>query len=167
MQFDNKLDAESGQNVDTLLRAVFPTEFEANLVQILRNERALTAEHGLWHQGALIGYVGYSPIEIEGSISSRTLLGVGPMAIDATLQNQGHGKKLLIESLETVAADGLVLLGHVGFYRHFGFEAAANHGLRFGEDGSREEAFMARELTAGAFNGLAGRVLYHKAFYGG
>ncbi|WP_417451746.1 GNAT family N-acetyltransferase [Kordiimonas sp.] len=165
MRFDPHLDAESGPNIDHLLRANFPTEFEANLVDILRKSRRMCAEHGLWDKGALVGYVGYSPVRIEGMDTKRQIWGLGPMVIDAGHQRQGHGKHFLEESLDYIEVDAVVLLGHVEFYSRQGFRPAIEFGLRYGEDDTRESAFFAMECWKGALEGHSGRVLYEDVFY--
>jgi putative acetyltransferase len=171
MRFDAFLTRDDTKNADSLLRAVFPTEFEAELVGTLRATGALACEHTLWHQGALIGYIGYStitlkPREDSAPVSEQPIfLGVGPVAIAADFQGKGCGKDMLDKSFAAVKADALVLLGHVGFYKHFGFTAAANFDLQFGEDSTREAAFLAKEITANALKPYAGIARYHDAFY--
>ena len=165
MRFDPTLDAESGPNIDHLLRANFPTEFEANLVHILRDSKRMCAEHGLWDKGALVGYIGYSRVRIEGKESERQIWGLGPMAIDAEYQRQGHGGRFLAESLDYIEVDAVVLLGHREFYAKHGFRPAADFGLRFGGDNTSEGAFLAMECWQGALDGHQGRVLYEDAFY--
>ncbi|WP_262690496.1 GNAT family N-acetyltransferase [Kordiimonas aestuarii] len=165
MRFDPNLDAESGPNIDHLLRANFPTEFEANLVEILRSSKRICAEHGLWDKGALAGYIAYSPVRVDGVDSKRQIWGLGPMAIDADHQRQGHGKRFLGESLDYIEVDAVVLLGHGEFYTKHGFRPAADFGLHFGDDRTRENAFFALECWKGALEGHRGRVIYEDVFY--
>ncbi|SDE34337.1 GNAT family N-acetyltransferase [Kordiimonas lacus] len=165
MRFETELTAEDGPNIDHLLRTVYPTEFEAHLVESLRTRRIMAAEHGLWDQGALVGYIAYSPVTIEGMETKRQILGVGPMAIHTDYQGTGLGRKLLEESLKEVDADALVLLGHTAFYEKVGFKPAATYGLTFSDDAEQNAAFMALECWQGALEGLKGRVEYDRRFY--
>ena len=57
----------------------------------------------------------------------------------------------------------VVVLGHPGYYPRFGFRQAHSVGLKC-EYGSRSEAFMVLELTAGALDACNGLVRYHPAF---
>ena len=167
MRFDPNLDADSGPNVDHLLRSNFPTEFEARLVESLRGAKRMCAEHGLWESGALIGYIGYTKVEIEGMESKRQIWGLGPMAVDQGHQEKGHGGRFVSESLAYIEVDAVVVLGHVKFYSKFGFRPAADFGLRFGDDSTFESSFMALECWKGALDGHSGRVVYDDAFYKG
>ncbi|NVJ98436.1 MAG: N-acetyltransferase [Alphaproteobacteria bacterium] len=166
MRFDTHLTAEDSPNIEHLLLGVFPTEFEAHLVESLRRRQAIAAEHGLWDQGALVGYNAYSPVSIEGKSTKRQILGVGPMAIHVDYQGAGHGLRFLEESLKDVEADALVLLGHTAFYEKVGFRPAADFGLTFSDNAEMNAAFMALECWKGALDGLSGRVIYDKMFYG-
>jgi|GEM_PF-1598813 len=165
MRFETNLTAEDGPNIDHLLRTVYPTEFEAHLVESLRMRRVMAAEHGLWDHGALVGYLAYSPVTIKGADTKRQILGVGPMAIHNDYQGSGLGRKLLEESLKEVEADALVLLGHTAFYEKAGFKPASNYGLTFSDDPEQNAAFMALECWQGALEGLSGRVEYDRKFY--
>lgn len=165
MRFDTNLSGEDGPNIDHLLRTVYPTEFEAQLVESMRTRRVIAAEHGLWDQRALVGYIAYSPVSIKGMETKRQILGVGPMAIHSDYQGEGLGRKLLEESLKEIDADALVLLGHTAFYEKVGFKSAATYGLTFSDDPEQNAAFMALECWQGALEGLSGRVEYDKKFY--
>jgi putative acetyltransferase len=165
MRFDPSLSAEDGPNIEHLLRTVYPTEAETHLVESLRNRRAMVAEHGLWDHGALVGYLAYTPVTIEGKDSKAQLLGVGPMAVHADYQGEGVGLKFLNESLAEIEADALVVLGHIAFYAKAGFEPAERYGLSFSDDDEQNAHFMAMECWSGALKGLDGRVKYDKKFY--
>ena len=165
MRFDPNLDAESAPNIDHLLRANFPSEFEANLVSGLREARKMCAEHGMWDHGSLVAYIGYSRVHIEGIESERQIWALGPMAIDSAHQHQGMGSKFLAESLDYIEVDAVVLVGHEEFYAKHGFRPASEFGLKYGHDSTRESAFFALECWKGALDGHAGHVLYEDAFY--
>ncbi|MFC4349839.1 GNAT family N-acetyltransferase [Kordiimonas lipolytica] len=165
MRFDTSLSAEDGPNIDHLLRTTYPTDFEARLVESLRTRRVMAAEHGLWDQGALVGYVAYSPVSIKDVDTKRQILGLGPLAIHNDYQGEGLGRRLLEESLKEVEADAIVLLGHTDFYERVGFRPAADFGLTFSDDREQNAAFMAMECWQGALEGLSGRVVYDTKFY--
>ncbi|WP_417461094.1 GNAT family N-acetyltransferase [Kordiimonas sp.] len=165
MRFDPEISVDNGPNIDSLLRANFPTEFEANLVRKLRTAERMCAEHGLWDKGALVGYIGYSRVHIEGMDSKREIWGLGPMAVDTEHQRQGIGGKFLQESLAAIEADALVLLGHTSFYNKVGFQPAADFGLTYSDNDAQNAHFMALECWKGALEGHAGRVVYERVFY--
>lgn len=165
MRFDTALTAEDGPNIDHLLRIVYPSEFEAHLVESLRRRQVIAAEHGLWDQGALVGYIAYSPVSVVGMETKRQILGLGPMAIHNDHQGAGHGRRFLEESLKEIEADALVLLGHTTFYEKVGFRPAADFGLTFSDDADQNAAFMALECWKGALEGHTGRIRYDQSFY--
>lgn len=165
MRFDPNLTPDDASNVDSLLRAAFPTEAEAQLVAALRPSGKMVAEHGLWDQGALVGYIGYSRVLIEGKESKQQILGLGPMAIHSDYQRAGHGRRFLSESLKDIEADALVVLGHVDFYSRVGFQPAADFGLTFSDAPQQNAHFMALECWQGALSGHSGRVQYDRKFY--
>ncbi|NVJ69857.1 MAG: N-acetyltransferase [Alphaproteobacteria bacterium] len=165
MRFDTNLSAEDAPNIEHLLLGVYPTEFEAHLVESLRRRRLMAAEHGLWDQGALVGYVAYTPVHIKDQSTERQLLGVGPLAIHHDFQGSGNGRKFLEESLKEIDADALFILGHPAFYEKVGFQPASNFGLRFSDDENQNATFMAMECWHGALSGLNGIVEYDHKFY--
>jgi len=167
MRFDPTLTPDTFDAVDALLDNTFPGDFESKLAKKLRAGGAMTAEHGLWDGASLIGYVAYSPVSVDGCTTSKTLLGLGPMAIASSQQGNGIGLDLLKQSVAATNADGVILLGHVGFYKHAGFGPAANFGLHFSDNPEMEAAFMALEVSKGAFHGVSGRIVYHSSFYEG
>ncbi|TNE60728.1 MAG: N-acetyltransferase [Alphaproteobacteria bacterium] len=165
MLFKEHLSEDDRPNVEALLTHSFPTEFEADLVRRLGRAHKLTAEHTLWQHGALVGYLAYSRVIVEGADTERTFWGLGPMAIDSEYQGQGLALKLLKESFEETHADALFVLGHPGLYDKVGFRPAADFGLSFSDNPATEAAFMAMECWQGALSGLKGRVVYDRAFY--
>ena len=165
MRFDSNITTPAFGAIEALLADAFPGDFENKLVEKLRAGGAMTVEHGLWDGDTLVGYVAYSPVSVEGQTTDKTLLGLGPMAISSKLQGKGIGLDLLKQSLVATKSDGVILLGHVNFYKHAGFGPAATHGLHFSNNSEIEAAFMALEITPAAFEKLSGRVVYHSSFY--
>lgn len=76
------------------------------------------------HDDRLIAAIRMTPI-IIGDTSGALLL--GPLAVDPDFANQGHGRRLIRESLEAGRADGLslvVLVGNMSYYGRLGFVPA-------------------------------------------
>ena len=134
-----------------------------NEVAIIRNLRAafalpvsLVAEAN----GQVRGYVAASSVKIAGR--SSKWFGLGPMAVDPTVQGQGVGGALVNECLDRLrsrGASGCVVLGNPTYYCRFGFRA--HTGLSY--KAAPAEYFMAVSFNASI---PSGEVTYHAAFDG-
>jgi putative acetyltransferase len=93
-------------------------------------------------------------------------VGLAPMAVVPEHQRQGIGSDLVRAGLNACRAEGhtiVVVLGHPAFYGRFGFITASSKGITC-EYQVPAEAFMVRELTAGALGGIRGVVRYRPEF---
>jgi putative acetyltransferase len=88
------------------------------------------------------------------------------MAVAPPKQRQGIGGLLVREGLARCAAagcDGVVVVGHPGYYPRFGFAPAHLAGLRCEYD-VPGEAFMLLVLPGRSLDGVFGVVRFHPAF---
>ena len=104
--------------------------------------------------GIIGGAIRYWPVQVGGA---RVLL-LGPVAVHPTRQGEGLGGVLIRQSLDKAQALGwerALLVGDEPYYKRFGF-------LRI--DGvvmpppTNPERVLARELVAGAWDGVRGEV---------
>ena len=174
MQLDDELEAmpeEIIEAVDQLLLAAFDGDAEAKLVKDLRAKDLLIAEHILpvsEEDDDTLAYIAYTEVSAESGGDDIEILGLGPMAVAPNAQGNGVGLDFLQFSIEAMAEEGvdaIVLLGHTGFYSKAGFKPAADFGLKFSDDPSYNEAFMAIELTPGALGKCSGKIIYASDFY--
>ena len=131
---------------------------EARIVRTLRAADALSVSLVAEVGGQVLGYVAASPVSVAGQPSSWH--GLGPVAVDPTIQRAGTGSALVAECLarlRDLGAAGCVVLGEPAFYGRFGFEPGT--GLTFAE--ALEEYFMALSFGASL---PRGEVTYHAAF---
>jgi putative acetyltransferase len=141
--------------IDAVHRAAFDrpelagtTAPEARLVSELRNDGDVVPELSLVAEvdGHITGHVVCS----QATIGGRPSLGLGPIGVRPDRQRTGVGSALMhavIAAADALDAPTIVLLGDPRFYRRFGFEPAADHGIIPPEDWGREH-FMVRRLTA-------------------
>jgi len=92
----------------------------------------------------VIGHV----IATWGRVGSQPLLGLGPLAVAPEYQHRGVGS-ILMQEVHDRAQDGglagIVLLGHIGYYRRFGYEPAMARGI-VPSDASWGDHFMVKVL---------------------
>ena len=110
--------------------------------------------------------------EVVGHVvCSRATLGegpcvaLGPIAVHPQHQGQGIGSALVAAVLVTADSAGepaVVLLGDPGWYAHFGFETAAEHGI--GSPGPWADRFFQVRPLQAWHPGLAGAFRYPPAF---
>ena len=155
--------------VHKVLAQAFPSEAEAELVDVLRGltepQISLLAEH---RAGGVIGHILFTPVEIRSSSTTSKAVGLGPMAVLPQFQRQGVGSALVEAGLSACRAAAelvVVVLGHPSYYPRFAFRPAWDFGLYYEAPGPNP-AFMVCELERGALQGRTGQVLYHAAFNG-
>lgn len=141
----------------------FGQRLEADLVDRLRRScpglLSLVAEDGR----ELVGHILFTPV----AVNDLTGMGLGPMAVTPTRQNQGVGSALVTHGLDLLRDRGcpfVVVVGHPDYYPRFGFERAAGLGLQCQWDSVPDEAFMAIALSPPAMAGVRGVVRYHDEF---
>ncbi len=133
---------------------------EADLVDALRAAPCSHLSLVAVKDGLIVGHIFFSPVSIESIDTSFSALGLAPMAVLPECQKQGIGSELVRAGLRECAKRGhpvVVVLGHPGFYRRFGFSTAKDKGITC-EYPVPDEVFMVAELTPGTLKGRSGVV---------
>ncbi len=151
--------------IRALIRAAFAKARHAagneqDIVEALRSAGQLSVSLVAEVDGQIVGHVAVSPVGIEDG--SKGWFGLGPIAVEPSLQGRGIGSALMgssIERLRALGASGCVLLGDPNYYRRFGFSPAGPLVL----PGVPAEYFMALALNADA-EPARGTVHYPGAF---
>ncbi|WP_318515976.1 GNAT family N-acetyltransferase [Photobacterium leiognathi] len=151
--------------IDTLLKAVFPSEAEANLVMTLRENGCRTLSLVACNdEGEVVGNAFFSPVTIDGE--DHNWQGLAPLAVREDYQGQGIGLAL-IEEAKSVLGDfgypAIVVLGEPAYYSKAGFEKALDHQLTCPWPNT-EEAFMVCDVFSGAVAQHQGMVKYSPEF---
>jgi putative acetyltransferase len=149
--------------------AAFGRAGEADLVDQLRENAAVSLSLVAEVDSKLVGHILFSPVTVETESGVYTALGLGPLAVLPDHQNQGIGSALCRNGLEhcRTLGQGLVfVVGHPGYYPRFGFRPAVPLGFdcAYVEAGQANHHFMVAELHAAALDGLAGYVRYRPEF---
>jgi putative acetyltransferase len=115
---------------------------EAFLVTLLTPVISLVADE----DGEVVGHVLLSEVSLEG----RPVLQLGPLSVRPDRQRQGIGTALTEAALaeaERQSEPLVLLMGHPGFYRRFGFEQARKLGIEAPVEVD-DEAWMVKCLGA-------------------
>ncbi|HSW43462.1 MAG TPA: N-acetyltransferase [Patescibacteria group bacterium] len=141
--------------IRAVLRAAFPTEDEADLVDRLRATGELDPERSLLAvvEGKVVGHCLLTATTLEHPDGTRIrgrVLALGPMAVLPAWQRRHVGTQLMHAALERSERDGaaaVVLVGSPTYYARFGFGPARRMGL-LPPGHWRDEVWMARPLPA-------------------
>ncbi len=131
---------------------------EAEIVQLMRDDSALTISLVAETDGKVVGHIAFSKVTINDEFNDW--YGLAPVSIEPKYQNKGIGSKLIkegIKLLQNINAKGCVLLGEPGYYQRFGFEANQQLVL----PGVPAEYFQALSFCDSI---PSGTVKYHQAF---
>lgn len=131
---------------------------EPQIVEALRNARALTISLVAECNDEVIGHVAVSPVHI--SDGSQGWFGFGPVSVLPEYQRQGVGTSLMrsaLDALKREGAKGCVLVGDPNYYGRFGFRPVPDLTL----PDVPPEYFQALKFGP-AFP--AGSVTFHEAF---
>ncbi len=145
--------------------AAFPTAFEADLVDRLRQRAHPAVSHVAVVDDVIAGHIFFSPVRISKRDDLK-VMGLAPMAVRPAYQRQGMGAALVHSGLagcQLLGYGAVVVLGHPGYYPRFGFTPAGQAGLHCVYD-VPVEAFMMLELHPGYLQNVQGTVTYHPAF---
>ncbi len=165
---------EDAPEVARLLKAAFAQDphsdgRESELVEALRRSDdylprlALTAENEAGVAGFLMMTRGFVPGE---GAEALPILILAPLAVTPEAQGRGIGSALVAEALLRARAAGeagVALLGDPGYYGRFGFEPAADFGLRFPFD-APERYCLALALSPAFGRCARGVVKFSDAF---
>lgn len=146
--------------------AAFGRDGEADLVDALRAAGALSVSLVAEVEGVIVGHVAFSPVRIERAPEASSFVGLAPVAVLSEYQRRGIGAELIRRGLAECAAlgfDGAVVLGDPDYYGRFGFQPAAELGMKCEYD-VPPEAFMSLPLSESGFSGCSGLVRYDAAF---
>ena len=133
---------------------------EADIVEALRADAALTVSLVAEAEGEIVGHVAFSPVAI--TTAEGDWYGLGPISVAPAHQGAGVGLALMQEGLRALGAlkaSGCVVLGDPSYYRRFGFES--DPALRYGPEAS---PYLQRLVMRGA--APSGAVRYHPSFDG-
>jgi len=146
-------EAKDIEQIQSILRAAFPTDLESKLVDLLRaNGKAiisLVAVNG----DEILGHILFSPVTTSPPSDAKGV-GLAPVAVRPDVQSQGIGSNLIREGLslcKDLSFDYCVVLGSPEYYQRFGFEKASLFGIRneYGVDDEFMIIYFSERSVAG------------------
>lgn len=160
--------------VETLTREAFwdiyqPGCDEHLLAHKLRKETAFIPELDFVGEldGRLVGNIMYSKAIITDETGTDyEVITFGPLSVLPLHQRSGIGSALIKHTMklaEELGYKAVVIYGNPAYYHRFGFANAAKFHISTG-DGENFEAFMVKELVAGALHKITGRYQECPAF---
>lgn len=153
--------------VASLLREVFCQPDEAELVNALHCQKAVTLSFVALFGEQVVGYVLFSDVMIANNPRSLKAIGLAPLAVLPAYQKQGIGSRLVHDGLIACRDTGYAIvsvLGYSDYYIRFGFRPARYEGLFCTYVDQDNDAFMVLELHLGALVTTSGRITFHSAF---
>lgn len=118
--------------VDSLLRACFPRDAEARLVQQLAIDGDLVLVLVAEEDGAIAGMIAASRMQVTADTREVAAVAIAPLAVARAARGQGVGEALVAAAIGHLRSAGVELafvLGDPGYYGRFGFEAATARGF--------------------------------------
>jgi len=131
---------------------------EAELVEALRAQAALSVSLVAERDGMVVGQVAFSPARASDGTAGWYAL--GPLAVLPAHQRGGIGSALVRAGLDGIAelgAGGCILVGDPSYYARFGFELSPENT----PPGQPSEFFMVKLLRGQL---PVGPILFHAAF---
>ena len=139
---------------------------EGELVDKLRQRKAIALSMVAEDQGKILGHILFTTVTIRNDEQNFTALGIGPMAVLPQYQRKQIGSKLMEAALQKcreLEHEIVVVLGHPEFYPRFGFVPGRTFGISC-EFEVPDEAFMVLELKEGALKNINGIAKYQPEF---
>jgi putative acetyltransferase len=154
------------QQIHLINERAFEQPNEADLVDALRDNNAVTLSLVAELDGDVVGHILFSPMVVDDCAAN--VVGLGPMAVLPEHQRGGIGSQLVRQGLEecrSLGVDAVIVLGHPWYYPLFGFVPASRYGIQSTFD-VPDTVFMAVELNPGALDQCSGVARYRPEFDG-
>ncbi|WP_076586256.1 GNAT family N-acetyltransferase [Vibrio ostreicida] len=152
--------------VDRLLKSVFETDSEAELVMRLReNGRRTLSLVACNDDGEVVGYVMFSPVTLNDEELNWQAL--APLAVKPEYRRQGIATELVKEGLIILTEfnyPACVVMGDLKFYGQFGFAPGQEYNLQSQRD-TTSQGFHAIALTENELNERKGVVGFSPEFH--
>jgi putative acetyltransferase len=134
---------------------------EQDLVNLLRDNGALSLSLVAQDGDAIVGHVAFSPAKAEDGVPNWFAL--GPVSVLPDRQGQGIGGQIIREGIKQLTeqnAAGIILVGNPKYYKQFGFVVSP----AIAPSGQPKEYFMVLPISVDAPKCV---IDFHSLFGGG
>jgi putative acetyltransferase len=151
--------------IDSLNRAIFKGDYEAELIKKLRVESAVLLSMVAVIGEQVVGHILFSRLRVEVEGHPVAAAALAPMCVSLKHQRSGVGTSLVkkgLGKLKKLKCEAVIVLGHPAYYQRFGFSTHFVKNLESPFKGL--PSFMGIELVKDALRGKSGFVKYPDAF---
>ena len=146
-------------------KEAFGYDKEANLVKDLLTDPSAKPLYSFlaYNNDRAVGHILFTSARLEGTKSGASISLLAPLAVIPDFQKQGIGGKLIERGLQHLAnanVDLVFVLGHPGYYPHYGFKPAGAQGFEapYPIPEEHANAWMVQELRPGVIGSVSGKV---------
>jgi putative acetyltransferase len=144
----------------------FNRKTEADLVDNLRINKAITLSLIAEVEEKIIGHILFSPVIVQPDQSDYNSVTLAPLAVLPACQHKGIGSQLIrtgLKECRLLGHDFVFLVGHPEYYPRFGFIQAKSKGLKC-EFEAPDEAWMLVQLDKKTSIQTGGTVYFRTEF---
>lgn len=148
--------------------AAFGQWQEADLVDGLRQSKALSLSLVAQAGGIALGHAALSPVKLDSSFFRKNWMGLAPVGVLKAYQKRGIGSALtqhIISEAQSRKIQAIFVLGDPTYYTRFGFVPVHSLSRITCSFPSPPEAFMVLELESDSLKNHKGTLLYPDIFY--
>lgn len=154
------------KSVFSIHQEAFKQNNESKLIEALRKTPQFIPQLSLIASvnSQIVGHILFYPLEIKTERGSLPTLGLVPLAVKPTFQQQGIGTQLVNEGLKQARLLGytsIIVAGNPNYYKKFGFQIVNGLTNNIGEP---VDHFMYLELKSDALKEIRGIVEYPSVF---
>ena len=162
---------ETPEDIESINRvnvSAFGRLGEAAVVDELRDNCEVFLSLVAKREDEVIGHILFTPVFIEQPGGKPVEgLGLAPLAVSPEYQGLGVGSALCQAGLTAAEKSGspfVIVLGHPGYYPHFGFELASDYDVACSYPDVPQEAFMIKILDSEKMSDVSGIAYYRPEF---
>ena len=157
---------EDINSIDYVNEQAFNQKTEADLVNNLRQNKAIKLSLVAETKGQVVGHILFSPVKVEPDNSNFNAVTLAPLAVLPAYQRTSIGSQLIrigLEECRLLGHDLVFVVGHPEYYPRFGFVQAKSKGFDC-EFEVPDEAWMLFELQERVLSKRGGTVYFQPEF---
>jgi len=133
------------KTIEAINAAAFKREDSGGAFDVIRRNRKDIVSIVALHADQVVGHVLFSPAILATTTGEIQGMGLGQLAVEPRLQNQGIGTLLSEHGIDALRRNNcpfVIVVGHASYYPRFGFEPGHLHGIQCQWEGIPANNFM-------------------------